>query len=725
MNGIHAGQRRLFLKLAGGSVGMLVLGVYLPFGAHAAAGASVKPAAPRPNVFIRIAANDTVTVICKHQDMGQGTVTGLATLVAEELDADWAQMRYEYAPADAKTFGNHLLGVQGVGQSTSMANSWDELRKAGAAARAMLVAAAAQQWGVPVDSVTVSQGRITHAASGRSSGFGPLAQVAAALPVPQQVVLKEPAQFKLIGTQRPHRLDNVAKTSGKEVFGLDVRLPGMRYAVLARPPRFGAVMKSFDASAARKVPRVLDVVATPYGVAVLASNTWSAIQGRAALKIEWDDTAAERRSSPAMAEQFRQLAAQPGTPAGAQGDVAAVLPAAAKRIDADYEFPYLAHVALEPLNATIEFTATGATLHTGCQFQTIDQLSVAQELGLKPEQVRVRTLMAGGSFGRRANPAGDYVRHAAAVAKAAGGKLPVQLVWTRSDDLAGGYYRSMFLHRVSAGLDAGGELVAWDHRIVGHSIGEGTALERYLIKDSVDFTSVEGAAENTYGVSNFRCQLHSPTKTVPVLWWRSVGHAHSAYVVETLIDEAAFVAGRDPLAYRLARLSTQPRLAAVLKLAADKSGWGGALPKGRGRGIAGHASFGGFVAHVAELSVDGSGRIKVERIVCAVDCGLAVNPNVIAAQVEGGVAFALSALLFQAVTFKDGIVEQNNFDAYPMLRLAQMPHVEVHIVPSTEPPSGIGEPVIPTVGPAVANALFSATGQRVRKLPFAAGGFSA
>lgn len=713
-----APDRRQFLIRAAAAGGGLLVSGWFPASAQER---GVVDLPPQPHVFLRIDPDNMVTVTVKHLDMGQGVVTGLATVVAEELDVEWSQMRYEYAPADIGKFRNGRLGVQGTGASTSMANSWMELRKAGAAARALLLTAAAAEWSVPPQELVAERGRIRHAVSGREATYGFFAARAALFPVPADVSLKQPGAFRLIGTTVPRRLDSRSKSTGTEKFGMDLRLPNMAYAVLARPPKFGASLLHVDDSSARATAGVVDVVRTRYGVAVLATDTWSAIQGRKRLRLQWDFSAAEQRSSNQMQAALRELATQPGPAAKRQGEVEAALAKAQHKLEAEYQFPFLAHAPLEPLNATVELTPEGAILHTGCQFHTVDQGAVAQELDLKPEQVRIVTLMAGGTFGRRANPTADYVREAAAVAKAYG-KAAVQLVWTREDDLHGGYYRSMFVHRVRTGADANGLPLAWDHRVAGHSIAEGTGFARFLVKNGIDHTSEEGSYENKYGVPNFNCEVHAMPKTVPVLWWRSVGHSHGAYVVETLIDEMATRAGQDSLAYRLARLPADSRLARVLRLAASQAGWGRRLPRGQGLGIAAHESFGSFVAHVAQVRLGRDRRLKVERVVCAVDCGTVVNPDVVRAQMEGGVAFALSALLYQAITFKDGFVEQDNFHQFPLLRMREMPQVEVHIVPSAEPPSGIGEPPVPTVGPAVANALFAAGGPRVRTLPFSAAG---
>lgn len=709
-------QRRRFMAQL--SAGALCVGVW-PAWASASEGGTAPSGPPQPQNFIRIGRDSIVTIVVKQLDMGQGSATGLATLAAEELDADWAQVRYEFAPADASRYANRKLGVQGVGSSTSVPDSWMQMREAGAAARAMLVGAAAAQWGVSTDRVRVQRGIVSEIGGQRTARFGDLAEAAARQPIPEKVELKKPADFKLMGRAGAvKRLDSRSKSEGREVFGLDVRLPGQRYAVLARPPRFGAKLKAVDATAARSVPGVQQVVETPYGVAVVAADTWAALQGRRALRTEWDFSGAEMRSSAEMFDAFRQRAAQPGVTVNQRGDAAARLSGLKRVVEADYEFPFLAHAPMEPLNITVELREDGATLHTGCQFQTVDQGAAASVFGFKPEQVTIKTYMAGGSFGRRANPSADYILEAATLAKALGPGAPVQLVWTRTDDLHGGYYRSMFLHRVRAGLDDSGRIAGWDHRIVGHSIADGTPFAPYMIKDGVDFSSSEGASENAYGVPDFRCGLSSVPKTVPVLWWRSVGHSHSAYVVETLMDELARAAGQDPVSFRLAHLKADSRRARALRLAARHAGWARPLPKGWGRGVAVHESFDAVTAHVAEVALGPGNTLSLKRIVCVIDCGFAINPDVVKAQMEGGVAFALSAMLFGEISLKEGVVEQNNFDGYPLVRISQMPKVEVHIVESAEAPIGAGEPPVPSVGPAVANGIAAAGGPRLRQLPW-------
>jgi len=713
---LHSLSRRRFLQASTASSLALTIGICTPLSALAQDRGMVDLPA-QPFLFLKIDSNSVVTVIVKHLDMGQGIATGLATIVAEELDADWSSMRFEFSPTDSAKFKNGKLGVQGTGASTSIANSWIELRKAGAAAKAMLIQAAAMQWAVQANDIVISKGWITHLKSSRKCQIGEMAAVAATLPVPDTVSLKNSSQFKLVGNPDVHRLDSAAKTSSTQVFGLDVQLPGMLYVSMARPPQFGAVLESFDDSVTRKNPNIVEVVKTKYGVAVIAKDTWSAFKGRDELKVAWDTSRADSSSSADKFKLFEQLLKTEGLPAKSQGNWVEGLQSAKSHVQATYQFPFLAHAPMEPLNVTLEYTSAGVTIHTGCQFHTVDQFSVAQELGLKPEQVSIMTYMAGGSFGRRANPASDYIREIAAVAKNFNQTSPLKMVWSRGDDLKGGYYRSMFVHQVTTGIDATGDPLVWSHKVVGHSIAENTAFAKFLIKDGIDNTSVEGSYENKYTIPNFKCESHSVAKSVPVLWWRSVGHSHSSFVTETMMDELAVMAKKDPVQYRLNRLKSNPRLAHVLALAAKHGAWGSRLPKHHGRGIAVNESFGSYVAHCAEVSVINN-KLKVIKITCAVDCGTIINPDVVKAQVQGAVAFALSAVLFQEITFKNGEVEQSNFHDYPVLRMKDMPKVEVIMVKSTEAPSGIGEPPVPTVGPAVANAIFNASGVRIRQLPF-------
>jgi isoquinoline 1-oxidoreductase subunit beta len=714
-------SRRGFLKAAAATAAGLTIGFHWSGPLSRALADTAKDFAP--NAFLRIAPDNSVTVIAKHLEMGQGSYTGLATVVAEELDADWAQIRVESAPADASKYANLRLGtMQGTGGSSAMANSWMQLRKAGATARAMLVASAAAEWNVAPASLTVERGVVHHAPSNRQATFGELAGKASSLPVPNEVPLKEPKDFKLIGQKLP-RVDIPAKTNGTAQFTIDVTFPGMLVAVLQRPPLFGATVKSFDAAATKVTPGVVEVVQVPRGVAVVANSFWAAKQGRDVLKVEWDDSKAEKRSTAAIVAEYRKLAEQPGNSARNDGDVAAAFKGAAKTLTATYEFPYLAHAPMEPLDAVVKLDANACEIWAGDQFQTVDQANAAATAGLKPEQVKIHTLLAGGSFGRRANMASDYIVEAVSVAKALGANgVPVKLQWTREDDIQGGRYRPIYLHRLEAALDNDGRLVGWRHRIVGQSIMAGTAFAAVMVKNGIDGTSVEGAANLPYAVPNMAVELNTTETGVPVLWWRVVGSSHTAYATEAFIDEIAHAAGKDPFAFRQAMLEHHPRHKAVLDLAAKAAGWDSPLPKGKGRGIAVAEAFGTYVAQVAEVTVGHNGEIKVDRVVCAVDCGTPINPDVIVAQMEGGIGFGLGAALYGAITLKDGKVEQTNFDGYQVLRIDQMPKVEVHVVESPEAPTGVGEPGVAPVGPAVANAVFAATGKRLRVLPFAVGG---
>ena len=729
-------SRRSFLQGSGGLALGLCLGPVACSSKTGTGTAAVAANVPpfEPNAFIRIGADNKVTILAKHLEMGQGTFTGLATLAAEELDADWAQVSVEGAPADVKKYANTLLGAQATGGSTAMANSHEQMRRAGAAARAMLVSAAASEWKVPATEITVSKGTLSHTASRKTASFGQFAEAASRqpMPAPEKLVLKDPKDFVLIGTLNTPRKDSNGKTDGSAQFTQDVKLDGMLVAVLAHAPKFGSTIKSIDDSKARAVTGVIDVIrvdAMPgvfrSAVAVLAKNTWVAKQGRDALVVEWDDSEAFALGTPDISKQFRALAATPGAVAGTRGDVATALKKPAKLIEATYEFPYLAHAPMEPLNCVIRYSGDKAEVWNGEQFHTFDQATVAAVLGLKPEQVTITQLYAGGSFGRRASSKSDFVAEAAAIVKAAHAKgvtAPIKMVWTREDDMRGGYYRPGVLHSFRAGLDAKGQVLGWQQRIVAQSIAHGTALEKFMIKDGIDSTAVEGAADTVYAVPHLQVELHTVDYKIPVLWWRSVGHTHTAYAVETMVDELAHAAKKDPVEFRQALLEKSPRHLAVLALAAEKADWGKPLPaiagKKRGRGIAVHESFNTFVAEVAEVSIDKDGGLSVDRVVCAVDCGLAINPDVIKAQMEGGIGFGLSAILHSEITFDGGKVVQGNFDAYPALRINEMPKIEVHIVPSTAAPTGVGEPGVPPLGPAVANAVFAATGKRIRKLPF-------
>jgi isoquinoline 1-oxidoreductase beta subunit len=710
-------NRRTFLKVAA-AAGLVIA---IPLGPARTARGAEAATEFVPNAFLRIAPDNSVTVIAKHVEMGQGAYTGIATVVAEELDADWSQVRVESAPADASRYSNLAFGMQGTGGSSAMANSWPQLREAGAKARSMLVSAAASDWAVPASEITVTSGVVQHAKTKRQASFGALAIKASTLPVPDKVSLKAPKDYKLIGQKLP-RVDAAAKSDGTAIFTIDVTMPGLLVALVRRPPVFGATVQTFNSDKAKAIPGVVDVVQVPAGIAVVAKGFWAAKKGRDALEIAWDDSKAEKRSSPAIMEEYRQQAEKPGLKARHDGDADAAVAKAPKVIAASFEFPYLAHAPMEPLDAVVKLDGTSCEIWAGDQFQTIDQANAAATAGLKPEQVKINTLYAGGSFGRRANPVSDYIVEAVSIAKAMGANgVPIKLQWTREDDIQGGRYRPVYFHRMEAALDAKGAPLAWRHRIVGQSIMAGAPFAAALIKDGIDGTSVEGAASLPYAIPNLAVELHTMQTGVPVLWWRVVGSSHTTYATEVFIDELAHEAGQDPYAFRRALLAKHPRHKAVLELAATKSGWDKPMPKGKGRGIAVAEAFNTFVAQVAEVSVAPGGKVTVERVVCAVDCGTAINPDIIAAQIEGGIGFGLGAVLHGAITLKDGKVEQTNFDAYQVLRMDEMPKVEVYIIPSTEPPTGIGEPGVAPIGPAVANAVFAATGKRVRTLPFDVG----
>lgn len=710
-----APSRRTFLKLTAGAAGGLLLALRLP-GQQAMAAAGDTFAQP----FVHIRADNTILVLSKHLDKGQGIATGLATLVADELDAAWEQVSVEFAPANAELYKNLFFGMQGTGGSTAMANSFQQYRQAGATARAMLVSAAAKAWNVPAAEIKVSAGALSHA-SGKTATFGEMAGAAAAEAIPQDVSLKTPDQWVYIGKSFP-RVDTKAKTRGAAgAYGMDQRFDNMLVAILARPPRFGSTVATVDDAAARALPGVVDVITVPSGVAVLATGTWAAMQGRDALTITWDDSAAEMRSTDAMEAELADLVAKPGLKAHGHGDAAAAMAKAARVIEADYQFPYLAHAPMEPLDITVLFDGSSVTFWTGSQFQTIDQMVAGHVLGLTPDKVAINTLWAGGSFGRRAQPDSHYFVEAALIAKTrlAAGHAPqhIKVVWTREDDIRGGYYRPMMRHKVRAGLDANGNLLAWEHRIAGKSIMIGTAMEAFVVKNGIDETMVEGVSNTSYALPAFALEVHATKTPIPVLWWRSVGHTHTAYVMETMIDRLAKEAGQDPVAYRETLLKDDPRKLGVLKLAAEKAGWGTPLPEGRYRGVAVHTSFNSHVAEIAEVSFREDGTVKVEKVVCAVDCGVPVNPDAIRAQVEGAIGYGLGAILRNEITFTEGVVDQANFDTYLPLRMTDMPLIEVHIVASAEAPTGIGEPGTPPIGPAVANAIAAAKGEWAETLP--------
>ena len=708
-------SRRHFLK---GGVG-LVIGMTLPLPARlkAAEGGQESVVPADPNAFVHIAPDNTVTVLSKHLEFGQGPYTGLATLVAEELDADWTQIRVESAPSDPETYKNLAFGIQGTGGSTAMANSYLQMRRAGAAARAMLVAAAARRWGVDEAGIDVSKGVVSHAASGRSATFGELADAARESAFPKAPKLKSPEDFELIGTDVP-KVDSRAKSTGAATFTIDVYRDDMLTVVVAHPPKFGATVARFDAAKAKSVAGVVKVAEIPSGVAVYAKNTYAAIEGRKVLDIEWDESGAEKRSTTQMFDEFRAAAKGSGRLVEATGDVDAAIAGAEQVLEAEYLFPYLAHAPLEPLDGVIEWRDGKAEVWMGSQLQTVDHNTMAAVLDIDAANIAIHTMFAGGSFGRRAQPGGDFAAEVAQVAKV-GGDGAYKLLWTREDDIKGGFYRPLTVHRLRAGLDAQGRIVGWENTIANQTIMGGTPFEGFM-RDGIDPTAVEGARKMPYAWPANRVAWVPMDSPVSVLWWRSVGHTHTAYATETFLDELLAAGGQDPISGRLALMKPGfERLAGALEKVAELADWKG--PKGsdgRAFGVAAHKSFDSYVATIAEVS-DDEGVPKVHRVWCAIDCGVAINPNVIRAQIEGGIGYGLSAAMFNEVTLAEGgDIEQQNFDTYRLLRIDEMPAIEVAVVQSSEAPTGVGEPGLPPLAPAVANAYRVLTGKTPRRLPF-------
>ena len=712
-------SRRKFLKDSTALMGGLVIGFYLPMrsGRALAADAQPKPVYP-PNAFIRIASDGSIIIVVNKSEMGQGVYTSLPMLIAEELEANWSRISVEPAPI-AAVYNHTAFPMQMTGGSTSITSTWEQMRRVGANARVMLIRAAAQQWNVPESECHAEHSKVIHAKSGKKLSYGALADAAAQLPLPDNVALKAPKDFKIIGKDTK-RLDTPEKINGSAQFGLDVYLPGMLTVLIARSPVFGGKVKSFDATEARKIAGVQGVYQVPSGVAVAANGFWPAKTARDLLEIEWDEGPGAAITTAKMSAEYSALAKQPGAMARKDGDAGQGLKKAHKSVTAEYEIPYLAHATMEPLNVVVDLKPDHCTIWTGTQMQTMDGAMAAKTAGLKPDQVEIHTTFLGGGFGRRANPRSDFVIEAVQVAMAVGkpaGK-PVKVVWTREDDMRGGNYRPMWADRIEAGIAKDGKPLVWKHTIVGQSIVAGTAFEGFMVHNGVDVTSVEGASTLPYVIPNLQVELHSPKNAVPVQWWRSVGHSHTAFVVETMIDELAQLAGKDPAAYRLANLPAASRYRGVLQLATQKAEWGKKeLPAGHAYGLAVHKSFDSYVAEIAEVSVE-NGKVRVHRVVAAVDCGMVINPDGVRQQVESGIVYGLSAALHGAITLENGRVMQSNFHDYAPLRFSEMPQVEVHIVASNEPPTGIGEPGTPPIAPAVANALFKLTGKRLRRLPF-------
>jgi isoquinoline 1-oxidoreductase beta subunit len=710
MIGVVHVSRRSFLKngiLVGGG---LMLGCYLPHGKHIEEASAESGGTFMPNAFIRIGSDGKVTIIVNKSEMGQGVYTSLPMLVAEELEVDWTKIKVEAAPVDS-AYNHTQWGIQGTGGSTSVWSEWERLQKMGATARRMLIQAAADIWKVDPTSCRAEKGFVIHDATQRRISYGKLVEKASQMKVPKDVPLKEPNDFRLIGKPMK-RLDTPKKTSGEAIFGIDAKIPGMLTAVVVRPPVFGGKVKSFNSQKAKSIPGIKEVMQIDSGIAIIADGFWPANKGREVMEIVWEESPLAKLSTEGMHDEYARLAKNPGAAARKEGNAQQVFSKAAKQFYAEYEVPFLAHACMEPLNCLVDLHDDRCDIWTGTQMQTMDRNAAARVAGLKPEQVKIHTLFLGGGFGRRANPQSDFVAEAVDVARMV--KKPVKVIWTREDDMKGGYYRPMWYDRIAAGLDNQGNLIAWQHTIVGQSILSGTPFDP---KKEVDPASVEGAGNIPYEIPNVSVDLHSPKIGIPVLWWRSVGHSHTAFVVESFLDEVAYAGGKDPYALRRKLLTKHPRHLGVLQLAAEKAGWGNPLAKGHGRGMAVHESFGSFVAQVAEVSVNPSGTVRVHKVVCAIDCGRIVNPDTIKAQMESGIVFGLSATLHGEITFKQGRVIQSNFHDYPILRMSEMPMVEVYIVPSDEKSGGVGEPGVPPIAPAVCNAIFAATNKRIRRLP--------
>jgi len=725
-------SRRGFLKQAAVAGGSLAIG----FNAQGILAATATGSAPADshsfNPFVKIAPDGTVTVVIKHFEMGQGTTTGLTTLVAEELDAPWDEIQIEFAPSH-DNYKNLAFGGQGTGGSTAIANSFMQYRQAGAAAKDMLVRAAATEWGIEPDKVTVKDGLLS-ASDNRQGSFADFVKSAAFLQPVAEPALKNADSFTLIGKNKLPRKDSASKTTGKAMFAIDVKVPDMVYVTILRSPRFGGTLQSFEIGEAASVKGFVDAKALPdnSGVAVYANSTWASIKARRAISAQWDDSAADKRGTTEMLSEYADLLdADPVYDATGGGDLDLIETAAksaSNSVTADFHFPLLAHAPMEPVNCVIEPTADGGIrVHDGCQFPMITHPTLAAITQLPPEKVEIITYYAGGSFGRRANGNSDYHVQAALAFVALGGEKAVKLVWTREDDLSGGYYRPMFAQRAHIGIGDDGKISAWGHRSVAQSIFKGGPMESMAVHNGVDHFSVEGIVDTPYNVP-MSLGLTDYESPMPVLWWRSVGHSQSGYTMEVLMDMAAEAAGIDPVEFRLSHLDEsvedQARFAGVLKLAAEKAGWDGKTTEGKGRGIAVHKSFNSYVAQVMDVSVNAAGAISLDKITCAIDCGIAVNPDVIRAQMEGSIGYGLGAVMRNEITMTEGVVDQANFPQYEPLRIADMPDVDVHIVESDTAPTGVGEPGLPPAGPALANAIYAATGKRITQLPMSKHGIT-
>jgi len=709
----HIGfSRRSFLKASVAAGGGLLLSFTLPDAVRDVDAAGEAGAEEFvPNAFIRIGRDGRVTLIVAQCEMGQGTYTSLPMLLAEELEIGLGQVRVEAAPPNNKLYGNPLLGFQVTGGSTSVRGFWKPLRQAGASARAMLLSAAARTWSVDPNSCRAENGTVIHIPTGRKLGYGDLAEIAARLPVPEKVVLKEPKDFKLIGTAAK-RLDTPEKVNGTAQFGIDVRVPGMKIATVAACPVFGGKLASVDEAKAKAIKGVHQVVRLENAVAVVGDHMWAAKQGLAALDIKWDEGPNAKLSTGDIIRQLESASQKPGVVARKEGDYAKAMAGAAKKIEAVYQCPLLAHATMEPMNCTVHVRKDGCDVWVGTQVQTRAQAAAAQATGLPPETVQVHNHLLGGGFGRRLDV--DFIFQAAQIAKQVDG--PLKVIWTREEDTQHDIYRPYYYDRLAAGLNEQGMPIAWFDRVTASSI-----VARWLpqaFKNGLDFDAVDGAAEPPYAFPNILVEyVRQEPPGITTGWWRGVGPTHNIFVVECFIDELAAAAGKDPVEYRRALLDKSPRARAVLDLAAEKAGWGQKMSSHSGRGVSVGYAMGSYVAQVAEVSVSKEGEVRVQRVVCAVDCGQVVNPDTVKAQMESGINFGVSAALYSEITLKNGRVEQANFNTYPVLRVNEAPVIEVYLVNSAEAPGGIGEPGTCLLAPAVMNAVFAATGKRLRKLP--------
>jgi isoquinoline 1-oxidoreductase beta subunit len=703
-------SRRSVLQAGAAAGGGLLLSLALPFGARKVAAAD--PDSFAPNAFIRINGNGEIVVTVPYVEMGQGTYTAIPMLIAEELEVDLKRVRFEHAPPNEKLYGNPLLGgLQATGNSNAIRGGWMPLRQAGATARTMLVAAAAKRWKVDPASCRAQNGEVHHTPSRRSLGYGELATEAARLPVPESVSLKRPQDFKLIGTPAK-RLDTPAKVNGSAVFGIDVRPPGVKIATLAQSPVFGGRVKSVDDTAAKAVKGVRQIVRLDDAVAVVADHMGAAKKGLEALKIEWDEGPHAKLTTEQIARELEDATRKPGAVAQNIGDAGKAMPDAPTKVEATYQLPFLAHATMEPMNCTVHVRKDECEIWLGSQAMARVQATAAKAAGLPPEKVIVHNHLIGGGFGRRLEV--DGAVRAVEIAKQVEG--PVKVVWTREEDIQHDMYRPLWFDRISAGLDDKGRPVAWSNRFAGSSIMARWAPP--FFQNGLDPDTTEGAIDLVYDLPNFHVEyVRVEPPGIPTAFWRSVGPSHNVFVTESFIDEMAAAAKRDPVAYRRALLNKSPRAKVVLDLAAEKADWGRALPNGIGRGVSLQFVFGCYIAQIAEVEVSKAGDVRLRRVVCAVDCGAVVNPDTVEAQIESGIVFGASAALYGEITLKDGRVEQSNFDTYRVLRINEAPAIEVYIVPSREAPGGIGETATSAIMPAISNAIFAATGKRLRKMP--------